>query len=312
MTVSSHGIITETSAHFGFTGKVWTRIGDLYSFLIFSSLLLSFECVAMAYVSCTIQQIPWTLTIAIIPFLAAFSIYNLNRKTDEDEDEINRKDRFAFTKRYENHLFYGALLALAIAGILSAAAGIPALLATAAPFICGFLYSFRWIPKRLSYRRLKEIPAVKNIVVGFSWATLLAFLPVFLNLGIPDSRTAVIFVLFFMWGFMASVIPDIRDKTGDASSGVMTLPVIFGQDGAKTILICILLILGVPLILFGVYFLPPFAIALLLAANLYSHGCVYLLEKPGLIDFLADAISDGQYICFAVAIIITTQFWQLA
>ena len=211
-------VVPEENEFFWFMGRAWDRIVNLYDLLVFSSLLLSLECVAMAYVSCFIQQVPWNALSAIIPFLVAFSIYNLNRKTDEDEDAINRQDRFAFTKRYETHLFYGSILSLAGALALSATYGIPSLLATAAPFLCGLLYSFRWLPKRSGYRRLKEIPAVKNIVVGFAWAILLSLLPVFLNHGMPDSRTAITFLLFFMWGFMASLIPDIRDRAGDASA----------------------------------------------------------------------------------------------
>jgi 4-hydroxybenzoate polyprenyltransferase len=205
-------VVPEEDAFFWFMGIARDRIANLYDLFVFSSLLLSFECVAMAYVSCIIQQVPWNAMIAIIPFLVAFSIYNLNRKTDEDEDAINRQDRFAFTKRYETHLLYGSILSLAVALALSAMYGIPSLLATAAPFLCGILYSFRWLPRQSGYRRLKEIPAVKNIVVGSAWAILLSLLPVFLNQGTPDSRTAITFLLFFLWGFMASLIPDIREE----------------------------------------------------------------------------------------------------
>jgi 4-hydroxybenzoate polyprenyltransferase len=241
--------------------------------------------------------------IAVIPFLVAFSIYNLNRKTDEDEDAINRQDRFAFTKRYETPLYYGAILAFTIALGLSFQYGIPALLATAAPFIFGTLYSFRLLPEQCGYRRLKEIPAVKNITVGLAWATLLAFLPVFASNGIPDERTAITFTLFFMWGFMASLIPDVRDRIGDARSGVRTIPVIFGEARTRTLLTMILLVLGIPVVLYSALFLPPFTTGILIAANLYSHGCALLLDKVWLRNVLADAISDGMYICFAIGII---------
>lgn len=302
-------VVPEENEFFWFMGWAWDRIVNLYDLLVFSSLLLSLECVAMAYVSCFIQQVPWNAMNGIIPFLVAFSIYNLNRKTDKDEDAINRQDRFAFTKRYETHLFYGSILSLAVVLALSATYGIPSLLATAAPFLCGILYSFRWLPKRFGYRRLKEIPAVKNIVVAFAWAILLSLLPVFLNHGIPDSRTAITFLLFFMWGFMASLIPDIRDRAGDASAGVRTIPVIFGEERTKTLLSRVLLLLGVPLVLFSLLLLPPFTTVLLVAANLYSHGCVHLLDRIRTRDFVADAISDGQYICFALAIIVITTLW---
>jgi len=300
-------VVREEHDLFRFTGKAWNRIVDLYDFFIFSSLLLSAECVAMAFVSCIIQQVPWNVMIGIIPFLVAFSIYNLNRKTDEDEDAINRQDRFAFTKKYEKPLFYGSIIALILALVFSAMYGVLSLLATITPFILGTLYSFRCLPDWSGYSRLKEIPAVKNIVVGVSWAVILSFLPVFLNQGTPDFKTVIAFLLFFMWGFMASLIPDVRDRIGDASAGVRTIPVILGEKKTKMLLSRVLLLLGVPLVLFSLYFLPPATTVLLIAANMYSHGCVYLLDKVHLRDILADAISDGQYIGFALVIILIAQ-----
>jgi 4-hydroxybenzoate polyprenyltransferase len=307
MVIPAHGVIPDGSNLFQVKGRAVNWIADVYDFLIFSSLLLSVECVAMAYVSCIIQDVPWNAMTAIIPFFVAFSIYNLNRKTDEDEDAINRKDRFAFTKRYEKPLFYATILFLVFALVLSALYGVLSLLATAAPFLFGILYSFRWLPEWTGYRRLKEIPAIKNIVVGLAWATVLSFLPVFLNHGSPDSRTAITFLLFFMWGFMASLIPDVRDRSGDESAGVKTIPVIFGEKKTKIILSRVLICLGVPLILFSVIFLPLFTTFLLIAANIFSHACTYLLDRIEIRDVLADAISDGQYIYFALVIIVIMQ-----
>jgi len=306
MNLRTQDVVPEGNDFFRFAGKTGNRIVDIYNFFVFSSLLLSVECVAMAYVSCIIQHTPWNVMTGIIPFFVAFSIYNLNRKTDEDEDAINRQDRFAFTKRYENPLYYGSIIFLVLALVLSATYGIPALLATVAPFICGILYSFRLLPASLGYRRLKEIPAVKNIAVGFSWAVLLSLLPVYLNQGIPDSSTAITFLLFFLWGFMASMIPDVRDRAGDASAGVRTIPVIFGEKRTKTILIGVVLVLGLPAMVYSFFMLPIFATVIVVAANLYSYVCIHLLDKVYLIDFLADAISDGQYIYFAAVIFIIT------
>nr|WP_319377457.1 UbiA family prenyltransferase [uncultured Methanoregula sp.] len=312
MEVSTDEVVRERNYPFRFNEKTGNRIGDLYNFLIFSSLLLSFECVAMAFVSCIIQQVSWSAMTAIIPFLVAFSIYNLNRKTDEDEDAINRQDRFAFTKRYEKPLYYGGILALLLALAFSAMYGVLPLLATTAPFILGIMYSFRCLPAWTGYSRLKEIPAVKNIAVGISWAVICSLLPVYLSAGIPDFKTALVFVLFFMWGFMASLIPDMRDRIGDASAGVRTIPVIFGEEKAKTILSRVILLLGTPLIVLSLILsLPLFATALLVAANLYSHGCVYLLDQAHMRDFLADAISDGQYICFSLAILVLVPLYQV-
>lgn len=281
------------------THRTWDNIAGLYNLLIFSSLLLCFECVAMAYISCIIQHVQWNMILALIPFLVAFSIYNLNRKTDEDEDAVNRTDRFAFTKRYERPLYYGAIVGFLLALALSALFGIPSLLATLAPFILGTLYSFRLLPKSFRYRRLKEIPGVKNIVVGLAWAILLAFLPIFSSGKIIEAGAVVTFLLFFMWGFMASLIPDIRDKEGDVGAGVQTIPVIFGVYRTKLILAGVILLIGIPTIVLSFFTQPSSVVVLVIAASLYSFSCMALIGRKGIIDFLADCISDGQYIFFA-------------
>lgn len=302
MTLPESGCLQLRYSIFPAGGRIWNRVVALYELLIFSSLLLALECIAMAYVSCAIQQLPWDPVLAAIPFLVAFSVYNLNRKTDEDEDAVNRQDRFAFTKRYEGALYNGALVSLLFSLVLSAGYGAPALLATAAPFVIGILYSFRLLPACSGYRRLKEIPAVKNIAVGVAWGVLLSLLPVFFWHRQPDAATAITFLLFFLWGFMASLIPDMRDRGGDAGAGVRTIPVIFGEERAARILTGVILLLGIPLIASGIRFLPLNATGILIASLLYSHMCVFLARKEGMIHVVADLISDGQYIFFALAL----------
>ena len=68
----------------------------------------------------------------------------------------------------------------------------------------------------------------------------------------------------------------------------------------------VLVLLGIPVITFSFFFLPLPATMIVMAANIYSHGCVALLDREGLIHFLADFISDGQYIFFASAVVIVT------
>lgn len=291
---------------FRITDRIWRRMQELYHVLIFSALLLSSECIAMAYISCTIQQLPWDPVLAAVPFFVAFSVYNLNRKTDEAEDAVNSENRFAFTKRFGSYLYSGALLALGFALVLSALSGIPALLATSAPFILGTLYSFRLLPKGFGYQRLKEIPVVKNIIVGMAWGVFLSLFPVFIWNGTPGPATLITFLLFFMWGFMASLIPDIRDRNGDAGANIRTIPVLFGKTQTKQILTGVLLLIGIPVTAFSLFVLPVQATLIVAAANLYSHGCVVLLDREEIIHVVADCISDGQYILFAAVVVFFT------
>lgn len=302
MTFFTHGTVQKVFEPFVILKGLEDKVQALLDFLVFSSLYLAFECIAMAYVSCYIQQLPWRLECLLIPFLIAFAIYNLNRKTDEGEDAINRQDRYSFTKRYEKSLFGLSLAGIGVSLVIAALHSISAVIVTLIPFICGTLYSVRWLPPGLPYRRLKEIPFVKNIIIGFAWSFFLGLLPVALNNSVPDTRTLIMCLAFFFWGIMASTIPDIRDREGDEKTGVRTIPVIYGEKKTRGILTSMNLIFGLPILLLSLGTLPLLRAGILVVTNLYSHGCIRLIGILPSTDFIADILADGQYIFFACGI----------
>jgi len=299
----SHGNVLKVFDSAPLLAAISERTQVFLDFLVFSSVYLALECVAMAYVSSFIQELPYLPEGFIIPFLIAFAIYNLNRKTDEDEDAINRQDRYSFTKRYEKLLFGLSIAGIGVSLVLSALHGIPAVLVTLIPFIIGTLYSVRWLPAGLPYRRLKEIPFVKNLMVGLAWAFFLSLLPVYLNGAVPDIRTGIMCLLFFFWGIMASTIPDIRDRAGDAQTGVRTIPVIYGDEKTKGLLSWMNLLFALPLILLGFVNLPILRAGVLVASSIYSHWCIRLIGVLPSTDFICDILADGQYIFFACGIL---------
>ena len=131
-------------------------------------------------------------------FLVTFSIYNINRKTDEKEDSINHSKRYAFTKKYDTFLFTSALLAYILALTLASFQGIKAALVTAIPLLSGTLYSIIWIPKEFKYRRLKEIPVVKNLMVAIAWALTPTFLPIHFASNRTSVGTLITVYFFFI------------------------------------------------------------------------------------------------------------------
>jgi 4-hydroxybenzoate polyprenyltransferase len=306
MTFSTHGVvhgvfdpflILRTSVH-------WSK--EFLNFLIFSSIFMGLICAAMTYISCFIQNIPISGSILAIPFLVTFSVYNLNKRTDETEDAINRQDRYDFTKRNEHRLLIGALAAYAMAFIIAAPSGVPTILITALPFVTGVLYSIRWIPGRPGFQRLKDIPLVKNIVVSGSWVVFSALLPVFINGALPDFRTGIAALSFFGWAFCASIIPDMRDREGDARTGIRTLPVILGERRTREILFRVNLACGIVIAFLGFNHLPFFLLGTLMCCTAYTHLNVYLFSKIESRDIISDVLSDGQYIFFTSAIFILT------
>lgn len=260
----------------------------------------------MVYISCLLHGLPFDPVAAAILMLVVFAVYNLNRKTDEDEDAINHTERYAFTKEYEVILFLSAVGAYISALCLSFIQGIDSLFVTTVPLVAGIVYSVPLFPARLGFRRLTEVPLMKSLIVAFSWAVPPALLPV-LHAGLPAGfATGIVAAFFFFLVFINTVVFDIRDVEGDMASGVKTLPTILGPRRTLLLLTGMNLAAGAALVLVG-GFLSGVYPALLLAAGIgYVQGyllCFHRLVKEKL---LFELFADGQFILLAIILYLLT------
>ncbi|MGA2933729.1 MAG: UbiA family prenyltransferase [Methanomicrobiales archaeon] len=304
MTFSTHGVVHGSINPFWILKSLEREIIAIYQFVMFSSIFVGLICVGMIYISCYIQQLPCSIPTLVIPFLVVFSIYNLNNKTDTGEDSVNRHDRSIFIEHHGRTLFIAAIMAIVLATSFSALYNPLTLFITLLPFLLGILYSARWLPSRFPYRRLKEVPLIKNIIVCFSWSFLPSLLPVYMKGSVPDARTAIVFLLYFSWCSMASTLPDIRDRLGDAQAGVKTIPVILGDQKTINLLFWNNLIFSLIILDISYHLLRSFLIVILITSIIYSQGCIYFMRKINLRNFICDILSDGQFIYFAFGICI--------
>lgn len=262
----------------------------------------------MVYISCTVQHIPCSLTLPAIMFLVTFSVYNINRKTDGNEDAINHPDRYSFTSRYGEILSNSAIFAYILAIVLALCCGLKTALISAIPLICGILYSFAWMPPGFRYRRLKEIPVVKNFVIAISWASAPALLPVYSNVSDVNVATLVVFIFFFISAFTNSVVFDMRDIKGDIASGVRTIPAMFGAKGTIKILTSLNLFFGlINLFLYPDYISFGF-VYLFVAGMIYTNFCVLTFGKIKKANLICDLVTDGKFILFGSFLYIATAY----
>jgi 4-hydroxybenzoate polyprenyltransferase len=279
------------------------RLHDIVDFLMFSSLYVAIAAGGMVYTSCFIQGIPPNGLILLVMALVSFSVYNLNRKTDEEEDAINHEQRFQFTKKFERPLFFAALCSYGIAIFIGALQGIWSLAVVMIPLISGILYSVPFLPATWQYRRLKEIPVMKNLVVATAWALPLSLIPVLFSSSLPGMSTAVALLFFLNYVFIASILPDIRDREGDALTGVRTIPVTIGVKRTKMLLIGVNTVVGSIVIALAIRQLPLTVSALLIAALLYIQFCIWSSGRLIRTDIICDFLSDGQFILFGGGIL---------
>jgi 4-hydroxybenzoate polyprenyltransferase len=275
---------------------------DLIHFLMFTSLFVGIAGGGMVYVAAFAEGVACGPVPIVIMFLVGFSVYNLNRKTDEAEDAINRADRYSFTKKFEKHLFIAALVTYGLAIAIAAFYGVAATIVILIPLVAGILYSIPCLPPSTGYRRLKEIPVVKNLVVGFAWGTTLTFIPLLVT-GTPATMaTAVTLVFFSTYAFIASTLPDIRDLEGDAQAGVRTIPVVIGEKRTLILITLMNLFIGVGATIISVVFLS-LVIALIFAiSTLYLHLCIRNFTRAKRKDIACDILTDGQFLIIGLMI----------
>jgi 4-hydroxybenzoate polyprenyltransferase len=259
----------------------------------------------MIYTSCLIQGLEPSPAVLAIMLLVPFSVYNMNRKTDEEEDSVNHPDRYRFTKRFEKPLANGALVAYALAVLIAVPYGLMGVLVTLVPLIAGVLYSMPVLPKRLGYRRLKEIPVMKNLVVCISWATILMLLPCVAS-GTPVTITSLLgFAFFFSYVFIASAMPDMRDREGDALTGVRTIPVLLGIGRTKRVLGLMNGSTALMLIAVGIgATFPPLITALFVGTHCYTQYCITSFGRIGRPDLICDILLDGGFVIIGGAMVL--------
>ena len=284
---------------------------DLIHFLMFTSLFVGIAGSGMVYVAAFIEGVACGPVPMTIVFLLGFSIYNLNRKTGEAEDAINRADRYSFTKKYEKLLFVSALVAYGLAIVIAAQFGILPGLVVLIPLVTGILYSIPCLPPSTGYRRLKEIPVVKNLVVGSAWGITLTFIPLLITHSPVTVQSLVTLVFFFTYAFIASTLPDIRDREGDAQAGVRTIPVVIGEEKTLSLITTLNLVVGCGAIGFSALYLSGTAIAVFAVSTLYLHICIRSFTRAKRKDILCDIMTDGQFIIIGLMIFSALLFQPL-
>ena len=282
----------------------------LISFLISTSIFVAINGILEVYFSFLLFGIISNLKILLSFFLMTFFIYGLNKLTDINEDAINTPERAKLIKKIEPIFKFSLVSSFILALLLSSLANFLALPILLFPLVSGTLYSVKFFP---NLPRLKDILGVKNIIIALAWAICSTLLPAIF---LPEKRYIAIiavFYLFFLKGFINAVLFDIRDIEGDRISGVRTIPVVFGRQKTKNLLL-ILSSTFIPWLAVS-YLAGYFHQYLFVFIFAIAYGYWYILHfcKEGLkIGKSLDLLVDGEWIPIVLLCVITNYFVGVA
>lgn len=220
---------------------------------LITNLYVSMGAFGLCYAVSRLQRIPEVEPFALIAFLYVQSMHILNHLTGGQADRYNEPERARF---YQDR--WAVLTAVAFA---SGAAGLViAWLQGTLPFaillvmsLLGLSYRLPLFPAGLRFtrfRRIKDIPGSKTLLIAMAWGTVTAVLPP-IALGRPYGPVEA---FAFLWAaglvFVRTAFFDILDMQGDRLVGKETIPILLGEKRSLRLLKAISALLIAGLLLF--------------------------------------------------------------
>ncbi|MBW1842451.1 MAG: 4-hydroxy-3-methylbut-2-enyl diphosphate reductase [Deltaproteobacteria bacterium] len=278
-------------------GEGWYRLlFNIQRALLQTNIYVSIGAGCLCYACTKIQGLTNFFPHVLISMLYVQSMHIFNNLIGTKADQYNDPDRAFF---YNKNKILLALLAIIAggAGLMTAyAAGKFPFLILFVMSIMGLSYNLTLVPghfSRIKYRRIKDIPGSKTILIAMAWGIVTSILPA---LSVPEGiRLST--VLIFLWSgslvFVRTAFFDILDMQGDRIVGKESIPIYLGEKRAMRLLKKILVVNLLILVLSSAFrFIPGLGIALSVCPIfvfiiLQSHEKGYMLPGTRL-EFLVE------------------------
>ena len=267
--------------------------------LLLTNIYVSLGAGFLSYACTKLLDISYYWPSIVISVLYVQSMHLLNHLTGTKADQYNDPDRAAF---YQKNRLVLTLIAVisGSAGLLTAVThGVGSFLLLLAMSVAGMSYNLKLMPDSASfkakYRRIRDIPGSKTVLISVAWGVLVAMLPSLAIYGKITWTNLFLFIWIAGLVFVRTALFDILDMQGDRLIGKETIAIMLGEKRMMRLLEVILigLIILLPLTAafqlvstlgFGLTLCPIF---MLMIFGSYKKG--YLL--PGIrLEFLVESL----------------------
>jgi 4-hydroxybenzoate polyprenyltransferase len=220
---------------------------------LLTNLYVSLAAGGLCYAACLLQAVADQLPFVLMAWLYVQSMHILNHLTGSQADRYNDPDRASFYQRHRVPLTALALACGAAGLLIAFSQGLMPFLVLLLMSLMGLSYNLYLIPKSISgfmYRRIRDIPGSKTILIALAWGVATAVLPPLSFFGAYRWANAGVFVWMAGLVFVRTAFFDILDMQGDRLVGRESIPILIGENASLRLLKGILagLALGLPLL----------------------------------------------------------------
>jgi len=237
----------------------WRRIMfQLQRVLLLTNIYVSLGAGCLTYAMAKLQGFSQFFPYVLISMLYVQSMHTLNHLTGNKSDQYNDPERAKFYQKYNLLL---SILALAAGGtglVIAYTLGLFPLLLLLIMSLLGLSYNLRFVPKMfvdVRYRRIRDIPGSKTLLIAMAWGIVTAVLPPLSLTGKASWVAGLIFLWTAAIVFVRTAFFDILDMQGDRIVGKDTFAILLGEKRTMRILKNMLIALVAALILLSSFHL---------------------------------------------------------
>jgi len=227
----------------------------IYTFLraaLLSNLYVSLGAAGLCYAAARLQSVSDFTPFVLIAFLYVQSMHILNHLTGSKADRFNEPDRARFYHDLRVPLTVIALASGAAGLVIAYRQGWLPFLILLVISLLGLSYRLTLVPRAFAgvvYRRIKDIPGSKTVLIALAWGAVTSLLPPISVFGAYSVTDAFIFAWTAALVFVRTAFFDILDMQGDRLVGKETIPILLGEKRSLRLLKGLLaaLVVGMPL-----------------------------------------------------------------
>ena len=265
------------------TGTLLFGIRQALNFLVESDLYGAFAAGCLSYVATRLQNLPFRLGYFVIAMAYVYSMHIWNRFADAEAGRLNDPSRAEFYEKHGSTLRTVGIGSMLFALIISAFLGSFLFLFLLAACVAGVIYSLSFIPsgrlKQVKYRRLKDIPGSKTVLIALAWAGVATLTAPLSTSFEPSLNLAATFFTVAALVLIRSATFDMRDIQGDLIVGKETIPIVLGKKKSQRLLILLVTMAGVAFMVLPLLEVLPYLSYGLMAGIVYIGYCLYLVFK---------------------------------
>ncbi len=200
--------------------------------MLLTNLYVAIGAGCLSYAATSLQKLPTSIPALLMAMFYVMSMHTLNHLTGRAEDLYNEPDRERFYARHKRLLTMTAISAGAIGLVAAYQMGQVPFWTLLAMSLLGLSYNLRLFPSgaiaKLKYRRIRDLPGSKTILIALGWGVVTAGLPMLASTGTHwlSGASAVAWALGIAFGRTAFF--DVLDMQGDRIVGKETIATLIG------------------------------------------------------------------------------------